>query len=189
MSPAPGCCQLDVPLQRRRKQRDLELRCGAKCISCVHKSSDRCAAGWVGGAGTSFLHAQGREMRSFSAAHKDIEFNVLMSRDYHIWETLINLCLPPWVLLSSLLPTPPLPRLLLSIHVIFFPPEFCLPPLLQLCTQESFLQTLCPRAHQLQTERQQETFLNTSRFYLWCLYCIVRLQKQKERWLIACWFW
>lgn len=175
MSPAPGCCQLEVLQQRRHERGDLELCCGGKRVSCVHKSSGRCATGWVGGARTSFLHAKSREMHSFSVAHEGIKFNVLMYRDYHIWETLINLCLPPCVLLSSLLPIPPLPRLLLSIHVIFLPPEFCLPPLLHLCTQETSSQSLCPRAHQLQTERQGETFLNTFRFYLWCLYCIVRL--------------
>lgn len=44
-----------------------------------------------------------------SVAHRDIKFNVLMSRNYRIWEMLINLCLSPWILLSSFLASPPLP--------------------------------------------------------------------------------
>lgn len=60
-------------------------------------------------AGTLSPPCTGSERCSLSVAHEDIKFNVLMSRNYHIWETLINLCLLSWVLLSSLLASPPLP--------------------------------------------------------------------------------
>lgn len=49
-----------------------------------------------------------REILSSSVAHEDVKCNVLMPRNDHIWEALINLCLPPWLVLPLCLESPPL---------------------------------------------------------------------------------
>lgn len=59
-----------------------------------------------------------REILSSSVAHEDIECNVLMSRNDHIWEALINLCLPPWLVLPSCEPSSAVTLALNSRHLL-----------------------------------------------------------------------
>lgn len=130
---ARDCTEVEMHAQGAQALRDVPQEghpLGAQTLGDMSRCWPAAPGRWKISRALAPLCAGVREMRSFPVAHEDIKFNALMPRNYHIRETLINLRLPPWVLLSSLLAGPPPPCLLLPAHVELSPPHFCLPPLL-----------------------------------------------------------
>lgn len=101
-----------------------------------------------------------REMHFFPAAHEDIKFHVLMSRNYHIWETLINLCLLSGrSSCSQLTPCPCCPSF-----------ASCPSPLLlHLCVPD-------PTSCKLEARRRRASKISLY-FIYGCFKCFIRLQE------------